>query len=319
MSALPSAIRRTLERRRRPDGASEVDIEPRLVWVFGSPRSGSTWLMRMLRGHEAVVAVNEPKIGLLLGPILAETRDVGLDGFHAGNFIQRRLEAGERHQFFADEFRDTWLPDLGELLRRRFLAHAQRYPARVPLSQSYVVIKEPHGSQSADIIMAALPRARLVFLLRDGRDVIDSSLAAVQPGAWVNRWYPGTVALPEDQRLEFLVLQAHKWLWRTEVVQEAYEAHPGPKRLLRYEELLADPARGLRELLDWLELPTTGERLDELVQTHAFDNMPEEERGESGFYRAARPGGWRENLRPAEQDAVMEVLGPKLRELGYED
>src|SRR3712207_8163602 len=35
-------------------------IEPKIVWVLGSPRSGSTWLLRLLGDHGAVVPVNEP-------------------------------------------------------------------------------------------------------------------------------------------------------------------------------------------------------------------------------------------------------------------
>jgi hypothetical protein len=36
------------------------------------------------------------------------------------------------------------------------------------------------------------------------------------------------------------------------------------------------------------------------------------------FHRAATPGLWRENMSPAEQEAVEQVLGDKLRELGYQ-
>src|SRR3954466_15243190 len=49
---------------------ADRDLESRLVWVFGSPRSGSTWLLRLLAEHESVVPVDEPLIGSYLGPFM---------------------------------------------------------------------------------------------------------------------------------------------------------------------------------------------------------------------------------------------------------
>ena len=48
----------------------------------------------------------------------------------------------------------------------------------------------------------------------------------------------------------------------------------------------------------------------------AFDRLPSHGPGE--FNRSAAPGAWRENLRREEQDAVTEILRPKLIELGYD-
>jgi len=41
-----------------------------------------------------------------------------------------------------------------------------------------VVVKEP-GSHAAPLLAEPFPAAKLIFLLRDGRDVVDS-----RPGAW---------------------------------------------------------------------------------------------------------------------------------------
>ena len=39
----------------------------------------------------------------------------------------------------------------------------------------------------ADLLLDLFPRSRFVFLLRDGRDVVDSWLAAYRPGSWAPR------------------------------------------------------------------------------------------------------------------------------------
>lgn len=294
------------------------NIDPRLVWIFGSPRSGSTWLLKMLGDHEAVVPVNEPLIGSYLGPFLADLPGVDAEAFDSSNFILRRVARNDPNHFFAEEFREAWLPALADLMRSRFRAHAMSKPRNVPLSRCLVVIKEPNGSQSADIISEALPRSRFLFLLRDGRDVVDSQLAANQPGAWMSQAFPGVQGIADEDRRDFVVACALKWLWTTQVVQDAFSKHPGPKLMLRYEDLRRDPTSGMRSVFEWLETERDEPAIAATVERHSFERLPAERRGPRAFTRAARPGLWRENFTADERAAVERIIGPKLRELGYE-
>ncbi len=45
-------------------------FESRTVWMLGSPRSGSTWLLSLLAQHPLVVPMNEPTLGYHLSPFL---------------------------------------------------------------------------------------------------------------------------------------------------------------------------------------------------------------------------------------------------------
>jgi hypothetical protein len=292
-------------------------FDKRVVWLLGSPRSGSTWLLYLLADHERVVPINEPNIGTLLGPFMSDLPGMTTDGLDLDTFTLRRAHAGKSPHFFADEFADVWLPGLGRLLRERFAAHVDRRPPAAGKRGALVVVKEPNGSQSADVLMRAMPASRLLFLLRDGRDVVDSELAANLKGSWVAGQFEGAAGV-DDDRVAFVKQSAMKWLWRTQVVQDAFAAHPGPKLLVRYKDLRGDPLPQLRSIFDWLGLEITDGRLAELEAKHAFEAVPEEQRGDKSFHRSASPGGWRENLRPEEVAAVEAAIGPKLRELGYE-
>jgi hypothetical protein len=303
---------------RRPSGAVAESFDDRVVWLLGSPRSGSTWLLYLLADHRAVVPVNEPLIGWYLGPFMSDLPAMSARGLDAGNFTLRRVHRDKRPHFFAEEFADVWVPSLGRMLRERFHAHAVRYPADVALRDSLVVVKEPNGSQSADVLLRAMPRSRLLFLLRDGRDVVDSELAANLAGSWVSASFPGATGVREEERLEFVLQSARKWRWRTEVVRQAYADHRGPKLLLRYEDVRADPVPQLATLFAWLGLEASREELQAMAERHAFEAVPEEQRGADRFYRAASPGQWQQNLTEAEQQLLAEELGPTLRELGYD-
>jgi hypothetical protein len=313
--------RRAARRLRRDRGsrAAEIDggFESRLVWLLGSPRSGSTWLMRQLAGHPAVVPINEPLIGQHLAPFFSDEPGIRAEDLDSGNFTPGRYLSDAGQYFFAAEFRDVWAPHLGALMRARFHAHAATRSSDVPLSETFVVLKEPHGSQAADLIVEALPESRLLFLLRDGRDVVDSELAAVAKGSWLGDVFPVVAGIAPDERLAFVEQSAHKWLWRTEVVEQAYAAHQGPKLLVRYEDMLADAAGQLRRVFHWLGLEIADADLESLVESQSFERLPAEHRGPDRIFRAAQPGLWRENLSADEQEVVERVMGPKLRELGY--
>jgi hypothetical protein len=274
--------------------------------------------MRQLAGHPAVVPVNEPLIGQHLGPFFSDEPGIHAVDLDGRNFTPSRYLSDADQYFFAADYRKVWAPLLGRMMRARFYAHALSHPAAVPLSETFVVIKEPHGSQAADLIMGALPAARLLFLLRDGRDVVDSELAAASRGSWLGDVFPVVGGIADGERDSFIEQSAHKWLWRTEVVQQAYASHPGPKLLVRYEEMRAQTAPQLRRVFDWLGLAIADAELEALVEGQSFERLPAEHRGPDKVSRAAQPGLWRENL-SAEEHAVLDrVMGSKLRELGYE-
>jgi hypothetical protein len=272
--------------------------------------------MNSLAQHEAVVAIDEPQVGSFLGPFLSDLPGADPRALTVSTFTLRRVEAGKDSQFFAEEFQDVWLPGLARMMRERFYAQLERKAGAAPGGQRYLVIKEPNGSQSADVILRALPRSKLLFLLRDGRDVVDSELAANLEGAWVSKEFPGLGGVTDEQRLQFVVQSAQKWLWRTEVVQAALDEHPGPSRLVRYEELRAEPKRELAGILSWIGLRASDSELTAWVEKNSFKRMGST--GPQEFVRMASPGAWRQNLRPQERAVLEELLAPKLRELGYE-
>ena len=80
----------------------------------------------------------------------------------------------------------------------------------------------------------------------------------------------------------------------------------------------ADPEGGLTELTRWLGLELEAGQVARAVERHSFERIPDDQRGPSKIFRSAAPGAWRENLTQAEQDRLERVIGPKLRELGYE-
>ena len=277
-------------------------IERRTVWLLGSPRSGSTWLLKMLADASGVTGLDEPLIGLHLSPWVCDRPGSVAADLKVSNCTFPRLAGGGRGYFFNSQTADVWAGPLGRLIGARFAAHAPR---------GLVAVKEPNGSQAADLLLRAMPRSRLLFLLRDGRDVADSELAAHTPGAWMTRKYPFRGILP-NERAAFLDDAARKWVWQTTIVSEAFDHHRGPKLLVRYEKLRADPAPELERILRWLGVSDNAETL---VARHAFERQ---KTGPSEFVRSASPGAWRKNLDVDEQRLIEQVMAETLLAHGYE-
>jgi hypothetical protein len=112
--------------------------------------------------------------------------------------------------------------------------------------------------------------------------------------------------------------QSVVWTYRTAVVRRVYAQHPSSHRVLvRYEDLVADPAHELYRVCGCLGLDAGPARLAAVAEAHAFEAVPVTDRGEGKEIRSATPGGWRTNLTAAEQDVMHELMGPTLVELGY--
>ncbi len=285
--------------------------QERLAWIFGSSRSGSTWLLRMLADLPHAVAVDDPHLGHHLGvwrpiPLAwaaaeAEPELTTLD----------RVKRSKPGYFFADRFAEVWRPKLRELIEARFAAQAAGEGESEPL----VFVKEP-GSQAAELLLSLFPRSRLIFLLRDGRDVVDSWIAAYQDGSWAQR--EGAFPLAEEGREAFVRWQASVWAYRTRLVHQAFRRHDPDRRVLvRYEDLLARTPRELRRICRAVGIAPDDAELERIAERHDFNRLPRFQKGERSEARSATPGGWRESLTPAERRAVHEVAGEALVESGY--
>lgn len=285
--------------------------EHRLAWIFGSSRSGSTWLLKMLSDLEPVVPIDDPHLGHHLGV----WRPIPLAWAACEDPPQLRtlleVKAGEPGYFFADRHRDAWEEPLRELIRARFEAQAED---GVDAAEAAFVVKEP-GSHVAPFLAGLFPGSKVIFLLRDGRDVVDSWLDAYSEGSWA---IPGgAFPVSSEGRIPLIRWLSEVWAFRSREVRKAYEGRAEADRILiRYEELRGETATCLARICEMIELdPRT---VPEVVEAHRFEKQPRAARGRQHFVRRAQPGGWRDNLSPAEQHAMHEVMAGTLAEFGYD-
>jgi Sulfotransferase family len=287
--------------------------ENRLAWIFGSSRSGSTWLLKMLADLEGVVPVDDPHLGHHLGvwrpiPLAWAACE---DPPELSTLLD--VKAEEPGYFFAERYRDAWSEPLRALIAARFEAQAADEGVEDPAGAAAFVVKEP-GSHVAPFLAELFPQSKVIFLLRDGRDVVDSWLDAYSEGSWA---IPGgAFPVAEEGRIPLIRWLATVWAYRSRAVKRAFDSRdPQSRILIRYEDLRADPEPRLTRICELIEVDPG--RVPEVVEKHTFEKLPNAARGRRSFTRQARPGGWRDNLSAAEQEALHEALGDALEEFGY--
>jgi hypothetical protein len=286
--------------------------ENRLAWIFGSSRSGSTWLLKMLSDLEGVVPVDDPHLGHHLGvwrpiPLAWAACE---DPPELSTLLE--VKAEEPGYFFAERHRDAWQEPLRELIATRFEAQAAEAGVASPGAATAYVVKEP-GSHVAPFLAELFPESKVIFLLRDGRDVVDSWLDAYSEGSWA---IPGgAFPVSEEGRIPLIRWLSAVWAYRSRAVKEAFDSRgPADRIQIRYEDLRSDTEGWMTRICEMTGLDT--ERVPEVVEGHRFERLPRT--GSRLFTRQARPGGWRDNLSLAEQEAMHEALGDSLAEFGYE-
>ena len=284
--------------------------------MLGSPRSGSTWLLRLLDRSGGVVPINEPHIGVHLAPFAPNLLGLRAVNLPSEQWLFTTMLADIPEYFFSKRYEEKWRPQARRLIIDRLRSETRAKARMARIRRPVTVVKEPNGSQAAGMIVSLLPRSRLIFLLRDGRDVVSSEVDLAEKGKWLQQWgYEGR-ELPD--RLAFVEHQAHTWRFRTEIVQGAYDALPPEQRILiRYEELRARPGEVLGELLRWLGIEVSAAQLEATIEAESFEKAPAEARGSGQFMRKASPGSWREGLTEEERSVMERVMGETLRRHGY--
>ena len=279
-----------------PEEAGEGLRAANVVWIFCVARSGSTWLASIMGEMKGTAVWKEPRVGHLFGEFYENNPKAKTE---SANFI------------LGAPAKPAWISSI-----RHFVLTRARYGFPTLGPDDFLVVKEPGGGVGAPFLMEALPESRMILLVRDPRDVVSSSLDATREGSWQKEQRraagSGRKSLTAKQPDAVVKRSAKKYLRNMERAREAFDAHRGPKALIRYEDLLADTLGAMRRVYSELGMEASADALARAVEKHSWEAIPEDMKGQGKFYRKASPGGWEEDLTPRQVEIVEECTAPLL-------
>ena len=279
-----------------PEEAGEGLRAANVVWIFCVARSGSTWLASIMGEMKGTAVWKEPRVGHLFGEFYENNPKAKTE---SANFIM------------GTPAKPAWISSI-----RHFVLTRARYAFPTLGPDDFLVVKEPGGGVGAPFLMEALPESRMILLVRDPRDVVSSSLDATREGSWQKEQRraagSGRKSLTAKQPDAVVKRSAKKYLRNMERAREAFDAHRGPRALVRYEDLLADTLGAMKRVYAELGMEAGADTLARAVEKHSWEAIPRDMKGQGKFYRKASPGGWEEDLTPRQVEIVEEITAPLL-------
>lgn len=269
----------------------EDSIEHRIGWIIGCGRTGSTWLAEMLGDLPGVKRWHEPYYGRLF------------------KHLQDRPEDYQRPaSFFSEKHRDIWLNGFRNLF---FDTVNDRYPRMIDQA---LFIKEVNTPELYQWLQILFPAGKLIHLIRDPYDTLDSYLDLQKPGSWNDKFGDQSAPLrPANVR------RTAKHICNTmELARVAYEAFPIEQKIqISYEQLLDDSATQLHRCCDLVSIEVSPQALTDVAEKHHFKKH--QKTGTLEFRRKGQAEVWKQspNFTNEVRQIANEILGPLRSQLGY--
>lgn len=186
------------------------------IFIVGEPRTGTTLIERILAAHSQVHAAGE------------------LQHFHLA--LRKLSGVHDPRRFTPELFERASRLDPLEI-GKRYINSTQRLQG----NRTHFIDKLPLNYLSLPLILAALPRARIIHLMRDPMDACFASFKQLFADAYLHSYSQGEMA---RHHLRYMDLMA---TWRSRF--------PGRFLDIGYEETVRDLPGTAQRLLDWVGLP----------------------------------------------------------------
>ncbi|HET9417246.1 MAG TPA: sulfotransferase [Candidatus Limnocylindria bacterium] len=177
--------------------------------------------------------------------------------------------------------------------------------------------KTPAHLREIPMLDAWFPEARFIHTFRDPRGIYLSELKQLRQGRWGPKAkYPNLPRWLLDPVLAPIQLVRTTLAWRRAArVHRAAQKSLGPRYLLvRFEDLVADPDRVVRDVCDFIEVPFDGAMLEGTVVVGS--SFEDRRHAGTGFRRDAATR-WRAEINPLARIWFSIALAGELPRFGY--
>lgn len=275
-------------------------------FVIASPKSGTTWVQKLLCTHPEIHCAESRLYGLYFDPRVGASTHLPLEQYV-------RFMGGYHHPTGDDGSREVYFDGLLDRLVGTIAGYARAQSGKLVYGEKVT----PYPGTAAHVLGQVRARhagARLIHLVRDPRDVIVSGMAhwrralAAQPTDEPHRY--------EDEDLLFSDLLDH-WV----EVQSAMIEGGDSVLVIRYEDLVREPRMEVGRLLRHIGVDASEAVVSRCVEENTFEKLSggrvPGQVDEGSFYRRGMPGGWVGELDAERARMVQKRCEPLCDRFGY--
>jgi hypothetical protein len=285
------------------------------IFVVGCGRSGTSWVQSIVAARPGVITTQESHAYEV---VYGNVERRGHRGVGAWAKVLQRHDLGQREARWvglhwwidrrelcsligaAMAVRDRSSSDVAEdvieaIFDGYFFAHGG--------SADHVLLeKTPGHLDAAQLILRRYPEAKVVEVLRDGRDVCVS----LEMQALTVRWPPRE----RERQIRLWMNAVRRGIALRADTEVAARVH-----LVRYEDLKADPHREIARLYDFCGFDTDAAEIDQVADRTDFRHH--EHTGAGRHTRRGEVGDWRNHFTPDDEELFRSTVGELFELAGY--
>jgi Sulfotransferase family len=273
------------------------------LFVVGPPRSGTTWLQRLLLSTPGFCGGQESHFFRIFGPAVG-IFDVSRTGRAVG------LSNYWKEEDMVEEVRKLWLRTVSPVIRANE-------------DSKWLVEKSPAHVLFVKEILRVLPKSRFINMMRDSRAVVASLLEASKD--WGEHWAPRKIS---DAVRTWKESAAAGIKAKDALSQDVFHQ-------VHYENLVRSPQAEFASVLQFIGIEIESSKLDEIILDNSFGRQkaiggtPFARYGEqetssnalkepTGFFRKGSVDSWKTDLSFVQRELVWWRTKELMSRLGYD-
>lgn len=275
-----------------------------LLFITGFDKSGTTWLMKLLNGHPDIYCHSAGQFFNYYIPGVHFLNQPGGYQTMAQNIVDSSWYKGSGH---------IWIPeDSVYAMSKQLIIHSMGSF----IQDKQKIVGDKSVVQDCPLIRKLFPEARIIAIMRDGRDVAVSFAYHFLRRGNANKFTKGSEIEPG-----YLQAVSKSWSKYNEHLLDYAVSGDDKFFLVKYEELKAESNNQLTKIFDFLDVPAEPKLTEKIINNNSFKILsggrePGEADNDSSF-RKGIVGDWKNHFSEKEIEIFMENAAHTLHRAGF--